>query len=97
MKQRFCSRQYKRTIVCIPIWNENDGFVFCTKLHIFKTVVCLYRNLRKNHANNSFPYNLTKADMLYNTPAASQAGILPHYILFLIVPIPRLAPVPCYV
>lgn len=23
-------------------------------LHIFKSVVCLYRNLRKNHANNSF-------------------------------------------
>lgn len=43
----------------------------------------------------TFPYHLTKADMLYNTPAASQAGIQPHYILFLIVPISRLAPIPC--
>jgi predicted transcriptional regulator of viral defense system len=31
------------------------------------------------------------------TPTASQAGTLPHCILSSIVPIPRLAPAPCYV
>ena len=51
----------------------------------------------ENYRFSNFPISLTKADMLYNTPAASQAGILPHYILFLIVPISRLAPIPCYV